>query len=226
LGGAPRRRTMDEEAFRAAAKRDISRLLLQWTHVEQWLKKAEQINGEAIIPAINELRYASRQLFNAINLFDKTPLADNEITKIGRRIIVAEQYLLNAEHDIYDSIVTFYHSVIVDIEERFGRNIITSHFQQYPAFRQHVKDCEVLIADSRGQYDNRAANYNRIRTAYVPAMISLHENLLDAQVSAAEEIGRTNRQIRLAEGRASLSFWLHVVSVPIAVVGIALAVYL
>ena len=147
---------MSEEEFRAAAKEDFSRLLTQWARVELWLKRAEQINGEAIIPAINELRYASRQLFNALRLFHPAPLTEQDIRKIERRIIIAEQYLLNAEHDIYDSIVTFYRAVINDIEARFGRNIITSHFITYPLLLQHIRKCEALIADSRYNYENRA----------------------------------------------------------------------
>jgi len=217
---------MDDGDFRAAAKEDFSRLLTQWTRIELWLKRAEQINGEAIIPAINELRYASRQLFNALRLFDKDPLAANDIKKIERRITIAEQYLLNSEHDIYDSIVTFYRAVINDIEERFGRNIITSHFDQYPAFRTHVSECEWLISDSRGDYEHRADNYNKIRVDHVPQLLALHESLLDAQVSAAEETERTNRAIIFAEGRASLSFLINVLTIPIAIAGIVLALYM
>ena len=93
---------MEEEEFRAKAKADISCLLDKWKTVELWIKRAEQINGSAMIPAINELRYASRQLFNAIHLYDKAPIAIEEREKIKKRIIISEQYLLNSEHDISD----------------------------------------------------------------------------------------------------------------------------
>jgi hypothetical protein len=217
---------MQEEEFRAAAKADFSRPLLQWTRIELWLKRAEQINGEAIIPAINELRYASRQLFNALRLFDSTPLTDQDIRRISKRIIVAEQYLLNSEHDIYDSIVTFYRAVINDIENRYGRNIITSHFIRYPMLVEHVKNCEDLIADARHNYENRAHNYSRIRDQYIPEISSMHEGLLDAQVSAQEEINRTRSELIIAEGRASLSFWIVILTLPLAIIGVALPVYL
>ena len=44
--------------FRLKAKADFVRLLEQHRQVERWIKRAEQVNQKAIIPAMNELRYA------------------------------------------------------------------------------------------------------------------------------------------------------------------------
>ena len=217
---------MPEEEFRAAAKERFSRLLLQRTRIELWLKRAEQINGEAIIPAINELRYASRQLFNALRLFEPGPLTEQDIYKIDRRITIAEQYLLNSEHDIYDSIITFYRAVINDIGTRYGRNIITSHFISYPLFLDHVIKAEELIADSRYNYENRAVNYKRIRDTHIPEITAMHEGLLDAQVSAQEEINRTTHALTIAQGRANLLSWITIITLPLAILGIVLPIYL
>lgn len=56
------------DAFRNGVRDDLSRLLSHWKAVELWIKRAEQVNKKAVIPAINELRYASRQLFQAVKL--------------------------------------------------------------------------------------------------------------------------------------------------------------
>jgi hypothetical protein len=175
---------------------------------------------------INELRYASRQLYNAIKIYDKEPLNEAHRSIINKRITIAEQYLFNAEHDISDSIVTFYRAVVSDIEKKYGRNLITSHFPEYPAFRLRIKSCEALIADARENYEKRAQNYNEVRKDHLEQMILLHEKLIDAQVSAAEEHQRTANALRMAEGRASLGFWITIFSVPLAILGIWLAVYL
>jgi hypothetical protein len=217
---------MEEEEFRAKAKADISRLLDNWKTVELWIKRAEQINGSAMIPAINELRYASRQLFNAIHLYDKAPIAIEEREKIKKRIIISEQYLLNSEHDISDAVITYYKTVCIDLENRFGRNIITSHFAEYPLFRRHISDCENLISDSRQHYDNRSENYRHVRDDHILPMIEMHEALIDAEVSAQEETLRTERELKFAEGRASLLFYIAILSFPLAILGIALSVYL
>jgi hypothetical protein len=215
-----------DDAFRAAARERISRLLDKWRLVEGSIKEAELISSEAQIPAINELRYASRQLFNAILLLDKpNPSADEQET-ISRRITVAEQYLLNSEHDIADSVVTFFQGVISDVEGRYGRNIITSHFAEFSLFRGHVKKCKELITETRGNYELRAQNYKLIRENHVPHLLKMHDALIDAQVSAEEEKLRTERAIKLAEGRAPLAFYIHLVSIPLALAGIALAVFL
>lgn len=216
---------MDDE-FRAAAREEFSRLLDRWKMVETSIKQAEQISSEAQIPAINELRYASRQLFNAIIHLDRAELSEEDKKKISKRIIVADQYLYNAEHDISDSIVTFYRHVTIDINERYGRNIVTSHFPLYPIFCEHIKDCERLISESRGNYEQRSDNYTKIRTNHVPHLLKLHDNLIEAQVSAEEEKNRTDNAIKLAEGRVTLALGITIFSVPLALLGIALAFYM
>ena len=198
---------MDDE-FRAAAKAEVSRLLSRWKTVEISIKQAEQISSEAQIPAINELRYASRQLFNAIVLIDKIDLSQDDKDKINKRITVADQYLYNAEHDIADSITTFYRQVITDVEARFGRNVVISHFPKYMIFREHVKECESLIARSRGDYETRGENYTTIRTNHVPHMIEFHDQMIEAQVSAEEERRRTQKEVIVAQGKLKISYFI------------------
>jgi hypothetical protein len=199
------------------------RTLVRWKIVESSIKQAEIISVEAQIPAINELRYASRQLFNAIIHLDDPDLAEGDKEKIKKRIMNADQYLYNAEHDIADSIVTFYRKIIVDIEERFGRNIITTYCPQYPMFREHIRECERLIAETRGNYELRGENYAAIRNNHVPHLLELHDKLIDAQVSAEEERQRTRREILIAHSRIRISY---IVIVVLGIIAIMEPVYL
>jgi hypothetical protein len=215
-----------EEEFRAAAKADLSRLLALWKEIEASIKQAEQISSEAQIPAINELRYASRQVFNAIVYLDNDNLSKDEQENINRRIIVAEQYLHNAEHDISDSIVTFYRQVIADVEERHGRNVITTHFPLFPLFREHIKECERLILETRGNYELRGSNYAQIRTNHIPHLLSLHDELIDAQVSAEEERQRTERAIQIAGAKITGLTIFSVIAGICAIIAVPLSVYL
>jgi hypothetical protein len=190
--------------FRAAAREKISRLLDKWKSIEGSIKIAEQISSEAQIPAINELRYASRQLFNAVMLIDKIELTGDDRQKIDQHITVAGQYLLNAEHDIADAVVTFFHSVVADVEVRYGRNIITTHFPRFPLFRDHIKQCERLIAETRGNYELRSDNYRQIRENHIPHLVDMHEALIESQVSAEEERQRAARELVIAKGKVRL----------------------
>ena len=212
-----------DDGFRAAAKQKISRLLERWKAVEQYIKEAEQISSEAQIPAINELRYASRQLLNAVIYFDNDDLTAEKKEKIDRRITIADQYLYNAEHDIADSIITFYAQVSADVEERFGRNVITSHFPKFPLFREHLGECKKLVADSRGNYELRAVNYEKLRENHIPHLMAMHEGLIDAQVGAAEEANRTRRELVIANSRATV---LYIVMLFLAVLALIEPLYL
>ena len=49
-------------------------------------------------------------------------------------------------------------------------------------------------------------------------------DLVDAEVSAQEEVERTVHSLRLAEGRANLLFYITAVSLPLAILGIALSI--
>jgi hypothetical protein len=134
-------------------------LLDHWRTVEFWIKRAEQINKQAVIPAINELRYASRQLFNAIRILSKPELTDGDRDVVRRRIIIAQQYLFNADHDISDAIVGFYDILIRDLDLKLGPTAITIHFAEYPFFKQRIRESQEMIAEARRDYDKRGENY-------------------------------------------------------------------
>ncbi len=109
-----------EDTFRACVREDLARLLSHWNTIEFWIKRAEQVNKKAVIPAINELRYASRQLFQAVKLFQNEEFSDGDKSVIRKRIIIAEQYLLNADHDVCDAIVGFFDENIEYLDKRYG----------------------------------------------------------------------------------------------------------
>ncbi len=208
---------MDED-FRADAKVRISCLLDRWKSVESSIKEAEQISSEEQIPAINELRYAARQLFNAFLYFDNPDLTKEEKEKINNRITVADQYLHNAEHDISDSIVTFYDHVCIDAEDRYGRSVITTHFPQFPSFRETIRECKRLVVESRRNYELRGDNYTKIRENHIPHLLSMHDALLDAQVGAEEERRRTQHAIRIANGKFKVSLFVLVFLAIVAII--------
>ena len=172
------------DAFRSRASEDLARLLVHWRTIEFWIKRAEQINGEAVIPAINELRYASRQIFQAVKLLGKNTLNPGECHVIEKRLIIAEQYLLNADHDVCDAIISFFAENIKHLDSNYGVSNISVFFVEYPALRRRIKECYDLIANSRGEYDDRKKNYGDIRSNHFVHILEAYQHLIDAEVSA------------------------------------------
>jgi hypothetical protein len=216
---------MDED-FRRHAAEDIARLLAHWRTIEFWIKKAEQINKQAVIPAINELRYASRQIFNAIRVLEKPVLSDGDESVISRRIIIGEQYLFNAEHDICDAIVTFYDEVVSDLDAKFGTTAITILYPEYPLLKRRIQDCQSLISDARLDYDKRFEVYSALRTNHIPHFVESYRTLVDAEVGAKEHQNRLDRQLIIAQAKITILGWFGLIAAIAAIVAIPLSIYL
>jgi hypothetical protein len=215
---------MDEE-FRERANEDIARLLAYWQTIEFWIKRAEQVNDDAIIPAINELRYASRQLFNAQRVLNKTELSDGDKSVITKRIIIAEQYLFNADHDIGDAISGFYKILITNLDTELGITAIAIHFPEYPLLRQRVFESLELIAEARHDYDKRAENYKKLRDNNFPQMLTSYRRLLDAEVGAKEERARRDYELVVARARIRIFEVLTGIGAVASIIAVPLAFY-
>jgi len=212
--------------FRRRAMNDVARLLSHWSTIEFWLKKAEQINNEAVIPAINELRYASRQIFNAIRVLEKSELTEGDKSVINRRLIIGEQYLYNAEHDICDAVVTFYHEVISDLDNEFGPTAITILFPEYPLLKQRVQECERLILETRRNYDRRGPIYATLRENHFPHLLDAHRRLIEAEVGARETRAEKDRELMLAQAKITILSWFGLIAGLASVIAIPLSIYL
>lgn len=182
--------------IRKEADQEILRLLEHWRQVERSIKRAEQISGKAVIPAINELRYASRQLFTASQILRKDgALGDGDQSILRKRITIAEQYLLNADHDAIDGPVTHYRRYIDRLNKEFGVAAITKHFHKYPDICDQVSECEALIDETRLYYDKRKENYDKIRGNHIETLVSAYREFENAEIDALFEKAELERQI-------------------------------
>jgi hypothetical protein len=212
--------------FRQRAMDDIARILVHWRTIEYCIKKAEQINKQAIIPAINELRYASRQMFNAFRVIGKTDLSDGDKSVINRRLIISEQYLFNAEHDICDAIVTFYDEVVSDLEREFGQTAITIQFPEFPSLKTRIQESQDLILDARENYENRLPNYTALRTNHFPHFMDSHGRLVEAEVSVREQKSANDRALTIARAKIGAMGCFVIISGLAALLAVPLSIYL
>ena len=165
-------------------------LYRQWNEVQGNLKQAEQINQLAVIPAVNELRYAGRILVHvlasgqcgvdlageaAVDLTAEAAERGADIAQQGdasdeldemslhEAIIVARQYLKNAQHDISDSLIYFFQQRVDELNGRYGAASIIANFKQYGEMVEKLKSCRELVIASRTDLSKRDANYKEIR---------------------------------------------------------------
>jgi hypothetical protein len=214
------------DPFRACVREDLARLLSHWKTIEFWIKRAEQVNKKAVIPAINELRYASRQLFQAVKLFLNEEFSDGDKSVIRKRIIIAEQYLLNADHDVCDAIVGFFDENIEYLDKSYGISQITIFFHDYPKLRQIIKESSALISDSRHEYDNRKHNYEKLRDKHFPILLDSYEQLLDAEVSAKSAKEHLEYQLTIANAKIKILTIIGISGALASIIAIPLAIYL
>jgi hypothetical protein len=214
------------DGFRVRASEELARLLTYWKTIEFWIKKAEQVNGLAVIPAINELRYASRQLFQAVRLLEKQTLNPGERHVVQKRLIIGEQYLLNADHDVCDAIISFFAENIKHIDSNYGVSEVSVFFVEYPSLRQRIKECYELIASSRGEYDDRQKNYGVIRSNHFRHILDSYQNLVDAEVAAKLEKNKLEKRLKIAQGTINFMFWFTLITGGCSVVSVPLAIYM
>ena len=217
---------MSKPTFRREAVEDVSRLLEHWRVVERSIKRAEQINGKAVIPAINELRYAARQLIVAGRVLYKHKIGLPEQSIIRKRLIIAEQYLLNADHDVIDGSITFYRREIIRLNQEFGVGDLAKHYPHYPAMCEIVEKCETLIEETRHDYDKRKPNYNAIRTNHLETLIDAHRGFENAEVGAKFERAELERQIKIKNKTINTLSVVSTIASILGIISFPLSIYL
>jgi hypothetical protein len=172
----------------------INELLGRWNLVQGRLKRAEQISQFALVPAINELRYAGRMLVAA--LANPSPSEENGIPTINDAIVTASQYITNAEHDISDALIYFYQKKADDLNHRYGAETIRKRYPDYANLLLNLKKARTLVISSRGDVSKRKENYEKL--ADITKNISEHYfALVDAEVLFGLDVDHFKSRIKL-----------------------------
>jgi len=166
-------------------KAKIDEILERWNSVQGRLKRAEQISQVAVIPAVNELRYAGRMLVGMLTHTVGT--RENGLPAIDDAIIIASQYLTNAQHDISDALLYFYQKKVDDLNLRYGQAAITKEFAAYKEVNLFLKEARQLVINSRADMGARKDNYAKLEELSE----KISENyfvLIDSEVLFALEV--------------------------------------
>ena len=185
-------------------------LLDHWSSIEASIKQAELVNGFVPVPAINELRYAGRQLIRAFRLLGD-PKADDEYVKAVNN---AEQYLINADHDVTDATVVFIGRRVSELNRRYGRPAVEKVDPNYSEINKSIEFCRQEIQTSRFDLSRRDEIYRFLKNTEVPRLISLFKDFekTDA-LMIAESALKSNEIERLELKNLYASLYATVVSV-------------
>ncbi|MBL4906633.1 MAG: hypothetical protein JKX94_04205 [Sneathiella sp.] len=150
--------------------------------VEKHLKIAERVRNEAIIPAVNELRYSGRYL-SEIYLILVSELAEQN-TKSPEKLILdklrdANFACLKAKHDIMDAMNAQLDTELRSIEGEFGRRVTVEAIPNYHDMTAFVRDVDISLVSSREDRDNIDAHYDEMYKVHFPKIISHLESISD-----------------------------------------------
>ncbi|MER9390626.1 MULTISPECIES: hypothetical protein [unclassified Mesorhizobium] len=186
-----------------------------WNRVERRAKEVEQFRGEAIIAAINEMRYAGRRVVDVI-ASQRTGISNSEFTDL-EQLAIAKNFLNNADHDLTDGVLFYAHNTIQRTIERHGVKKITRYCPEFGELYGEMDAAHRIVTGSREDRLTRKAEYDRLADDYIPKIIALHKKLI------------ATKKLRI--DRDMLAWWLWVVSIiafvgsVASVGGIALSLY-
>lgn len=185
-------------------KKKIEKLLADWNRIQGRLKRAEQISQLAVVPAINEIRYAGRMLVSALSASKED--VPNGIPTVDDALVSAKQYLKNADHDISDALTYFFQGRVDEINRTFGAQSVIDRYPEYRSLLDNLEKCRELVIASRANLGSRDQNYASIADV-IEQVIKEYFILDKADVFMALEMKKHRAQIRRYQlGMACLVF--------------------
>jgi hypothetical protein len=175
---------MQELAARLA---EVAKL---WNRIERRAKAAEQIRGEAIIPAINEMRYAGRRVVDGLAAVEwPVPGApdDARLQELDEHLIMAKNYLVNADHDITDAICFLVLSRVSQAVEQHGMLRVCTVYPAFSELYPAVLEAQEIIRGSREDRRQRVAEYEKLADVYIPKFEELYRKLTQTRDLAVSE---------------------------------------
>lgn len=136
----------------------IERIRAEWDRSEGTIKTAEQAVGDAVIPALKELRYAGRRLADALLLIGD-PARKKELADL---LADAHFNCHRARHDAIDAATDAMLRRLDAAIDKLGDDIVNQHFPNAVSLAIGLTDIQERIAESRKDRDNRDAIYAAI----------------------------------------------------------------
>lgn len=124
-----------------------------WNAAEKAVKRAEQLVGSAVIPAIFELRYAGRRMIEAQCLLRENTQESND--KALKRLQDASYNCQRAAHDAMDASVATISIHLRDLEKKLSPKKIVKAFPKYPDLLNALDAVQLRIQAARENREER-----------------------------------------------------------------------
>lgn len=160
-----------------------------WDQTEGLLKRAEQINGEMVGPAVSELRYAGRKLIDFVRETSTSADPDKRRTHLEDFL----QCCVRARHDAVDATFSYIMLYLEELESRVDADLISSQFSEYKLLKRDLKHVRNKISASRSDRDNRNKIYEDIVVFAMDKTIDTFEELRASEASLFEAQVKRNR---------------------------------
>jgi hypothetical protein len=162
----------------------LRRLSERWDDLEHRIKEAEQLNESVKVAAINELRYTGRRFIDAwlIASKEQKDITDAERVDFDTHIRLAEQYFINADHDLSDSIITFFSERRLLWLEKYG---LIKAIKMYPflnAWIARLDEAQTIVRSSRRDRRARMEGYEKIVSDIIPDLIIKYREIITSEV--------------------------------------------
>ena len=192
MSAAPVPTKMSPDDFLAA----LDALCEDWKKSEEWAKKGEFLARKVVMPCINELRYAGRQITEAVSAHkrDDDQAAQDHLREAGKNLI-------KARHDAVDAMVGYISTEARDIRKEMGAGALREQFSDYDQLFHLLSKTEREITGSRREQRDRDKMYTDIMDNDLPQLQEYHDKLA-AGYSAIREI--TEKQRR----KQRITFWI------------------
>jgi hypothetical protein len=196
----------------------VAEVLREWNKAEKAIKQAENVDGEVVIPAIFELRYAGRRLIEALECKDKDP---------GRAIELIRDTLFfchRSRHDAIDAATSKMAGDLGVATEYLSAAILMQNFPDFSEFYAEMLAVRQRMAESREKRNDRDAIYASIEANNLDRLVELYSRFRACEplmLRAMEQENADREQNRNAARRGNV---IGIVGVVVAVIGIIVGV--
>ena len=167
---------MDSEEWLRGAEEALRETRADWDLAEDHVKLAELVDGEAIIPSINELRYAGRRLIDAL-----TAIAAGDVGRANGFLGEARFFCLRARHDALDATLLTISGDVKNKLDHLDYEVIAVCFAPLPELRTALHRASNAVAKSRGNREDRDLIYKTVATTDFPRLVELYQEFSSSQ---------------------------------------------
>lgn len=164
----------------APLQKHLDEYLDQWVEAERIIKLAELITAKAVLPSIQELRYAARRLVDACEVLRASTgntRTEEQIRAVDTHLIEAIENVIKARHDATDASILFLHKKLNTMLAQFGLELMVLQFPSFSALHAELRDAGLRIVQSRRNRPNLDKSYLDIQTKHLDKLIALNDEM-------------------------------------------------